>query len=244
MAGTLNTPYKPAPQHDDGSDGNAYERLLGIPKPKCCSTGACCKGVSPSTPANQLLKLAAEGDDFARGFFSIMQPYGDDRGSVNTTSNHQAASLAAPGIVERTLNAAQTSPHFNGDTDAVVFYHCRYLTDDNRCGVHEDRPQFCRDYPDTPFIVMAPNCAYVPWAKACKTAYQQLKDSTEEARAELTSLKRPALQTGLTNDDATPEHTIHHLMEENWQLLLSLTSIYISSPYCGFQHSHHHWQKT
>lgn len=199
---------------------NPYETLLNLPKPKCCSNGACCKGVSPSLPARDLLKLAAEGDDFARGFFSIMQPY----------NSHTEAAKEAPGIVEKTLAAAKTSPHFKGDLDLVVFYRCRYLQPNNRCGVHNDRPQFCRDYPDTPFIVIDPNCAYLPWAKACKVAYHNIKNESEHAQAELEKLPSH-LATGVGANEQIPHSTnVDHLFEDNWRLVLSLTPLYVASP--------------
>lgn len=162
---------------------NLFEKELGIPLPKCCNTGACCKGASPSTPYHKLMARAAEGDEFAQGFFSIMVPY----------LKREDAEKVVPGVVERTLKAAQKQPEeFQTDAD-VVFYHCRYQTPDNKCGVWEDRPQFCRDYPDTPFVVMAPGCAFEPWAAACKEKYNAMKaevDQLKALREELAALKK------------------------------------------------------
>lgn len=189
---------------------NAFEKELGIPLPKCCNLGSCCKGASPSTPYHQLLRRAAEGDDFARGFFSIMVPY----------ASHAEAEAVVPGVVERTLKAAEKQKAFKSPQD-IVFYHCRYQTEDNLCGVWEDRPQFCRDYPDTPFVVMAPGCAFEPWAKACKKKYFEIKEEVarlKSLKAELEAAKS-TLQPGPTSldkqtsycsvdtkiDDPTPE---------------------------------------
>lgn len=165
---------------------NLYEKELGVPLPQCCNQGSCCKGASPSTPYHQLLKRASEADDFARGFFSIMVPY----------ASHQDAENVVPGIVERTLVAAQKQDAFESAED-IVFYQCRYQTVDNRCGVWEDRPQFCRDYPDTPFVVMAPGCAFEPWAKTCKEKYFEMKAEVARLKGlkeELETLK--AQQSG------------------------------------------------
>lgn len=151
---------------------NPFEKELGIPLPKCCSLGSCCKGASPSTPYRKLLKRAVDGDDFARGFFSIMVPY----------PSHEAAEQVVPGLVERSLKAAKKLDDFQNPDD-LVFYHCRYQTADNQCGVWEDRPQFCRDYPDTPFVVMAPGCAFESWGQACKEKYQALKSEVSKLKA-------------------------------------------------------------
>lgn len=166
---------------------NLFEKELGIPLPKCCNTGACCKGASPSTPYHKLMARSAQGDEFARGFFSIMVPY----------LSRAEAERVVPGVVERTLQAAKKQPDEFKTEEDVVFYRCRYQTADNKCGVWEDRPQFCRDYPDTPFVVMAPGCAFEPWAAACKEKYNAMKAEVyklKELKEELDALK--ALQSG------------------------------------------------
>lgn len=209
---------------------NAFERELGIPLPKCCSLGSCCKGASPSTPYHQLLKRAANGDDFARGFFSIMVPYG----------NHAEAEKVVPGVVERTLKAAKKLPEFQAPEN-IVFYRCRYQTEDNKCGVWEDRPQFCRDYPDTPFVVMAPGCAFEPWAKACKEKYFDLKGEVERLKGlkeELQALKtlRSVQFSSEESHAYCPEDTkidapiLESHNADNLSLVLSLTGLYLSTP--------------
>jgi Fe-S-cluster containining protein len=202
---------------------NPFEKELGIPLPQCCSKGDCCKGASPSKPFHKLLQRAAEGDDFARGFFSIMVPY----------QSHEEAKKVVPGLVERTLEAAKKSPQeFPKPEDDVVFYHCRYLLPNNLCGVHEDRPQFCRDYPDTPFVVFAPGCAFEPWAAACRVKFDEMKQEVEklkELKAELESLKRGG-------KDYTKIDEIHLSRDNTLSLVLSLTELYVSSPLCSFYH--------
>ncbi len=197
---------------------NAFERELGIPLPKCCNTGDCCKGASPSTPYHKLFQRAVDGDDFARGFFSIMVPY----------ASHAEAEEVVPGIVQRSLKAVEKLDEFAGPDD-VVFYRCQYQTSDDRCGVWEDRPQFCRDYPDTPFVVMAPGCAFEPWAAACKSKYSEMK-------AEVAQLK--ALKAELASlydaEDSVPTAPVPTTEPEpqfeTLSLLLSLTDIYVASP--------------
>jgi hypothetical protein len=218
---------------------NLFEKELGIPQPKCCSHGACCKGASPSTPYHQLLARAVDGDDFARGFFSIMVPY----------LTHQDAEKVVPGIVQRTLAAAKKQPdEFTCDED-IVFYHCRYQTADNKCGVWEDRPQFCRDYPDTPFVVMAPGCAFEPWGQACKEKYNAMKDEVaklKELKEELAALQAlqaqgmsgaASLSSG-AEDGLLAEFAAVHAevadVSHRLSLVLSMTGLYVASPLRSF----------
>lgn len=104
-------------------------------------------------------------------------------------ASHQEAERVVPGIVERSLRAVRKLKDFQGEQD-VVFYHCRYQTEDNKCGVWEDRPQFCRDYPDTPFVVMAPGCAFEGWGKACREKYQDLQRELAHLKALRESLNQ------------------------------------------------------
>jgi Fe-S-cluster containining protein len=184
-------------------ESNAFAKELGIPLPQCCSLGDCCKGASPSKPYRQLLSRAASGDEFARGFFSIMIPY----------PTHEAATQVVPGLVERTLKAAANQEDFQ-DKAELVFYHCRYLTADNRCGVWEDRPQFCRDYPNSPFVIMAPGCAFEGWGQTCREKYTGLK-------SELKILKRELVKQQET-------------VQGNLSIILSLTPLYLASPMRSF----------
>ncbi|MBY0403948.1 MAG: YkgJ family cysteine cluster protein [Cyanobacteria bacterium] len=200
---------------------NIFEKELGIPKPECCSHGECCKGASPSRPYHKLLSRAAEGDDFARGFFSIMIPY----------SSHEEARQVVPGLVERTLRAAEKGEEFVNKDEDVVFYHCRYLQGDNRCGVYEDRPQFCRDYPDTPFVVFAPGCAFESWGQACRVKYNEMKEEVshlKELKEELATLKQWRKEyTNIDEKDLNTDNT-------TLSLVLSLTRLFVASPLCSF----------
>lgn len=197
------------------SQPNAFEKAFELPRPQCCSTGDCCKGVSPSTPYQKLLARAAGGDEFARNFFSIMVPY----------KNHAQAAKEVPGIVERSLEAVKKLSDFERGAEDIVFYRCRYLLPNNRCGVHEDRPQFCRDYPDTPYVVMAPGCAYVPWAKACKQKYKAMNHELAELKQQHAKLKDYVQQ-----DFEAHSRSEVDIDMENWMLVLSLTPLYLASP--------------
>lgn len=203
--------------------GNLFEKELGIPLPACCNTGDCCKGASPSKPYHQLLAMAKDGDEFARGFFSIMVPY----------ETHEQARKVTPGLVERTLKAALKSKDFHGPED-IVFYRCRYQTEDNKCGVWEDRPQFCRDYPNTPYVVMAPGCAFEDWGKTCREKFEHMKTEVshlKKLKEELAALHQQQDASGqgpeyTKIDDAdSPSHNT-----DNLSLLLSLTGLYLASP--------------
>lgn len=214
-----------------------FEQLLNLPKPSCCSHGDCCKGASPSVPYHQLWEKAKNGDDFARGFLSIMVPY----------PSHAAARAVVPSLVEKTLNAAAKSEKFQTEAD-VVFYACRYLTKNNKCGVYEDRPQFCRDYPDSPFLVMASGCAFEGWSNQCRSKFKAMEAEVatlQTVQAQLQTLQgalsTPTMQEEWTDTSPVPVIPLPTwLAEAQRNALLSetlrLTSLWLASPaYSIFQ---------
>jgi Fe-S-cluster containining protein len=146
-----------------------WEKYFGIKYPACKMTGLCCRMATPSTPAVAMLKKAAYGDSNARDFLSIFQPYD----SIETVRE------LFPEFVEKALTLAEKSDKFKNGGQ-VVFFKCRYLKGKNQCLVYEDRPQLCRDYPDTPFLLMPPGCGFEEWSQLCKGRY---KNMTKELNA-------------------------------------------------------------
>lgn len=157
---------------------NDWVKHLGIEYPQCKMTGRCCRMATPSTPAIKLLEKAAKGSTTARDFFAIFQPY---------ESIEEVRNLCAE-LVERSIKAIEKLPAFDS-VDQLVFYHCKYIGDDNKCLIHEDRPQLCRDFPDTPYLIMPPGCAFESWAKECKEKYQQMKNELQTLKEIKKTLK-------------------------------------------------------
>jgi Fe-S-cluster containining protein len=115
-------------------------------KGSCHQCGVCCSLASSEFSYEELLAKAQNGDYFAQQFTSVFIPYESD----------EAAQARYPELVSEIVE--QTG----GD---VHFYHCPYLSEDNRCTIYNDprRPQICADYPETPLILMYKNCGYQPW---------------------------------------------------------------------------------
>jgi hypothetical protein len=174
-------------------------------------------------------------------------------------ASHREAEKVVPGIVERSLRAVRKLKDFQGEQD-VVFYHCRYQTADNKCGVWEDRPQFCRDYPDTPFVVMAPGCAFEGWGQACRDKYHGLQrelahlkalreelnqqrrlqgepdiSPSSEPLANVVLMDSPPAGAALSLDASdwevlSQDSALQAHALENLSLILSLTNLYVASP--------------
>ena len=115
------------------------ERLLKMPQHLCKQRGICCKvttfkGLLGASAIQELAQDETPEAEMARDFLTLFIPY-DTQGEA-----HQLA----PEFVERVKARAQDKAL---DPEQVGFFHCRYLLEDGRCGVHEDRPVGCRTYP-------------------------------------------------------------------------------------------------
>lgn len=77
--------------------------------------------------------------------------------------------------MKRAQELAAKSPKFKSP-EQVLFYKCRFVGPDNTCMIYEDRPNLCREYPDTPFLLMHPGCGFENWSRECKEKYKQIND--------------------------------------------------------------------
>lgn len=156
---------------------------FNISLPECNMCGTCCCCASPSVSYKELLKKASseEGEKFARDFLSIFVPY----------ESIDEAGKFFPDIVERILKAAQKEQSKIKPED-IVFYKCRYYSEEKHCLVYEDRPLLCRDFPGSPYTVLSKKCGFYNWAIECREKYEKLKEELEilkKYKEELNNLK-------------------------------------------------------
>lgn len=115
------------------------EQLLKMPQSLCKQRGICCK-VATFKGSLSLDEIRALGEsdasdaEHARVFASIFEPY----------SSQDATRQVADEFVDRIREKAAAKGQ---DPDKITFFQCRFVLEDGRCGVHEDRPLGCRAYP-------------------------------------------------------------------------------------------------
>lgn len=55
-------------------------------------------------------------------------------------------------------------PHKNVSSDGFLRFSCNNLGEDNKCSIHESRPEMCRRYPDSRILKLGgellPGCGY------------------------------------------------------------------------------------
>lgn len=126
----------------DSSFGLAaeVESLMKLPQHLCKQRGICCRVATfkGSLSFTEIQALAddpsAPGHSSAKDFVSVFEPY----------ESQTDVQQLAPEFVERVRNFAADKGQ---DPDAITFFKCKYVLEDGRCGVHEDRPVGCRVYP-------------------------------------------------------------------------------------------------
>lgn len=141
-----------------------WEKLLGIewPKNACDQSGECCRGAAQMAPWANLIPQAASGSQTARNFLSQFIPYPSQLDALQH----------APSAVEASLEVVRLRGEKEED---IVFYHCRYLQGKSTCLVYEDRPNLCREFPESPFGSIPKCCGYFNAKKQCLDQIDTLK---------------------------------------------------------------------
>ncbi len=120
---------------DFTSLGQKIHQLMRLPQSHCKQRGNCCRVATfKGTLSYSELVALAESDDEdatnAREFLTLFEPY----------QSVEAVQEVAPLFVERVFEAVE-------QPEKVTFFKCRFVAEDGRCQIHEDRPTGCRVYP-------------------------------------------------------------------------------------------------
>jgi len=192
-----------------------WAEKFNIPLPECGKCGSCCLCATPSVSYKKLLQRAAEGDKFARDFFSVFVPY------KNLDAARKISEHLVDSTVESCLSGKNTIP-----ADELVFYHCRHYHFEKKCLIYKTRPQFCRDFPGSPFTFLTKECAFYEWAKKCKIKYKELKKELAELKnykKELDNMKEQRKYEDLL-------YRFKNLKDEEYRFMLTNPSLSIISP--------------
>lgn len=144
--------------------------------------GKCCKLSTTDTPYEELLELAQKGNESAKDFLSIFEPY----------PSTEEARKAAPEIVANILKALENDPQ---KAKKMTFYKCKYLLDNNLCGIYKTRPLVCERFPSSAWAVVPPGCGFEGWlfkkSEETKRKIRKQKEAMLELEVILKTLKDP-----------------------------------------------------
>ncbi len=125
----------------------------------CKMCGACCRLAISEFSPSQLLEKASRGDRFAKEYISTFSPY----------EKEEDAEREFPLYIQLLRESGEK----------VYYYHCKKVTNDNKCSDYENRPDICRDYPDNPIQMLHPTCSYIGWHESIQKIVLTIRAMTE-----------------------------------------------------------------
>lgn len=129
------------------------------PQRLCKMCGTCCRVATTPKPYQELKELAEAGDEGAKDFLNLFEPY----------SSIEEARKVSAATVDNILSQGD-------DSDNVTFYRCRYIQDNNLCGIYQDRPELCDRFPASAWAVVPPGCGFEGWL------FQKQEEIKQKAR--------------------------------------------------------------
>ncbi len=192
-----------------------WSEKLNIPLPDCAKCGICCLCATPSVSYKKLLEKAAKGDKFARDFFSVFIPY----------KNWDEARKISEEVVNKAIKSCENGTN-NIPVEDLVFYHCRNYRFEKKCTIYEDRPEFCRAFPGSPYTVLSQDCAYYKWSQECKKAYNKIKANLEELKKNKEELENMREQKRLLE----LLKSIKNLKDKEYKFMMLVPKMCIVSP--------------
>lgn len=136
--------------------------------------GKCCRVATTSVPYAELIELAKNGDESAKDFLKIFEPY----------SSAEEAKKVERGTVDNILNTLLKD---GNNTEQITFYKCKYIREDNLCGIYQNRPELCERFPTSMFAIVPPGCGYEGWAFKNREELKNRIRKLKELRLELES---------------------------------------------------------
>ena len=164
----------------------SYEELYLDRRPQnlCHMCGRCCRVVTTTRPYQELQKMAQAGDEGAVDFLKIFEPY------PSIDAAKEADAEVVENVIKRTCEERNLNP------SRLTFYKCKYLLDDNKCSIYEERPALCRHCPSTPWAVVPPGCGFEAWLFLKR---EEVKQKIRKSKEDLLELK--LLRTKMKNPE-------------------------------------------
>lgn len=177
------------------------EFIESRPQRFCLMCGRCCRCATTAVPYQELLKMAEEGDESAKDFLSIFEPY----------SSPNAAREMDKLIVDNVFDRIETMVEEHPE---ITFYKCKHIQDNNLCGRYETRPELCGRFPTSPWSIIPPGCGYEGYLFQCREEIKQkirkYKEDILEFEARLKTEQNPETKAKLESATEKMKNIITH----------------------------------
>lgn len=163
----------------------SYEEIYLEKRPQslCHMCGKCCRVVTTTRPLAELQRMAEAGEQGSIDFLKIFEPY------PSLEDARKVDAQVVDNVIQRTCVESNLDPSF------LTFYKCKYLLDDNKCSIYEERPALCRHCPSTAWAVVPPGCGFEAWLflkrEETKQKIRKSKEDLLELKLLRTKMKNP-----------------------------------------------------
>lgn len=121
------------------------------PQELCKMCGKCCRVVTTPHTNEELKRLKNDGDIGAIDFLEIFEPY----------ESIEEARKNDEKTVNNIINSIKSNDVIN--ENSLTFYKCKYIQDNNKCAIYNERKELCKRFPSSPWAIVPPECGYEEW---------------------------------------------------------------------------------
>lgn len=121
------------------------------PQELCKMCGRCCRCSTTFNTYEELIKLKEEGDEGAKDFLEIFEPF----------DSIEEARKQDEKLVDNIIEKIKTDNLL--DPEKITFYKCKYIKENNLCGIYEERKELCRRSPSSAWAIVPPGCGFEDW---------------------------------------------------------------------------------
>ena len=126
------------------------------PQRLCKMCGKCCTMAVSKYSYDELVKFSESKESEAGDFLEMFVPY----------ENLDEPRKKSPEYVDIIVNKLKEQGKYKeGDK---VFYHCRHILPDNRCGIYDKRSTICKRAPAHAWSIMPVGCGFAGWQFALR----------------------------------------------------------------------------
>ena len=121
------------------------------PQRLCKMCGKCCTVALCNRSFEELSELSITPNSEAKDFLSSFIPYKD-------LDIPRKISAEYVDVVLETLKAQGKYT-----SDSEIFYHCKYINEDNSCSIYEKRYSWCHNMPNHGWTLVPCGCGFEGW---------------------------------------------------------------------------------
>ena len=184
---------------------NSYEEnYINLrPQSLCKMCGKCCRVVTNvKYTYDDIRKMAESQDEYAMDFINIFEPY----------PSIEDAKKVDKKTVEYIIEKLKADGKY--DENNLTFYRCKYILNNNKCSIYEERPKLCIYSPASAWTIVPPGCGFEPWLFLKREETMQKVRKAKEELLELKIMRRNTTDEKILQKIESVEKKIRNTIEK------------------------------